>query len=77
MGAFDRFVHKLRLPSSDVAEANVWINDDIRPMPPSRRRWTMWTFMSFWLTNQVASKWCNATGPLCGLDPWPDSSSTH
>lgn len=46
----------LRLPDSDVAESNVWINDDIRPMPPSRRRWTTSTFISFWLTNQVASK---------------------
>lgn len=44
-----------RLPSSDRSVANVWINDDIRPLPPSRRTWTTLTYISFWLTNQIAS----------------------
>ncbi|OBR16336.1 NCS1 nucleoside transporter [Colletotrichum higginsianum IMI 349063] len=62
----------LRLPDSDVAESNVWINDDIRPMPPSRRRWTTSTFISFWLTNQVAiSNWqLGASLVAVGLSVW-------
>ncbi|KAK1995313.1 NCS1 nucleoside transporter, partial [Colletotrichum falcatum] len=63
---------RLRLPDSDVAESNVWINDDIRPMPPSRRRWTSSTFISFWLTNQVAiSNWqLGASLVAAGLSVW-------
>ncbi|TEA10721.1 Transporter aclS [Colletotrichum sidae] len=62
----------LRLPDSDVAESNVWINDDIRPMPPDRRRWTTSTFISFWLTNQVAiSNWqLGASLVAAGLSVW-------
>ncbi|KAK2012494.1 NCS1 nucleoside transporter [Colletotrichum eremochloae] len=65
-------VRWLRLPDSDVAESNIWINDDIRPMPPSRRRWTSWTFISFWLTNQVAiSNWqLGASLVAAGLSVW-------
>lgn len=46
---------RIRLPSSDRSVANVWINDDIRPLPPARRTWNTMTFISFWLTNQIAS----------------------
>ncbi|KAK2055683.1 NCS1 nucleoside transporter [Colletotrichum caudatum] len=62
----------LRLPHSEVGESNVWINDDIRPMPPSRRRWTTSTFISFWLTNQVAiSNWqLGASLVAAGLSVW-------
>ncbi|KZL78670.1 NCS1 nucleoside transporter [Colletotrichum tofieldiae] len=65
-------VRWLRLPDGDVAESNVWINDDIRPMPPSRRRWTTSTFISFWLTNQVAiSNWqLGASLVTAGLSVW-------
>jgi NCS1 family nucleobase:cation symporter-1 len=44
-----------RLPNDENSESNVWINDDIRPLPPARRTWTVWTFTSFWTTNQLAS----------------------
>lgn len=50
------FLSSIRLSSTDKSVANIWINDDIRPLPPSRRTWTTWTFISFWLTNQIASK---------------------
>jgi len=62
----------LRLPSSDAAEANIWINDDIRPMPPERRKWTTVTYISFWLTNQVAiSNWqLGASLVAAGLSVW-------
>jgi NCS1 family nucleobase:cation symporter-1 len=46
---------RARLPTADRAMANVWINDDIRPLEPERRTWTTWTFVSFWLVNQIAS----------------------
>lgn len=46
-----------KLPSSEKSVVNVWINDDIRPLPPSRRTWNTVTFISFWLTNQIASKY--------------------
>jgi NCS1 family nucleobase:cation symporter-1 len=36
--------------------ANVWINNDIRPLEPERRTWTTGTFISFWLVNQIASQ---------------------
>lgn len=44
-----------KLPSSEKSVVNVWINADIRPLPPARRTWTTATFISFWLTNQIAS----------------------
>ncbi|KAE9582174.1 Transporter aclS [Colletotrichum fructicola] len=62
----------LRLPDTEVAESNIWINEDIRPMPPDRRRWTTSTFISFWLTNQVAiSNWqLGASLVAAGLSVW-------
>ncbi|KAH8703000.1 NCS1 nucleoside transporter family protein [Phaeosphaeriaceae sp. PMI808] len=39
----------LRLhPGSPDSVVNTWTNDDIRPLPPSRRQWTSWTFLGWW-----------------------------
>jgi NCS1 family nucleobase:cation symporter-1 len=45
-----------RLPSDEKSVSNIWINEDIRPLPPTRRTWTVWTFTSFWTTNQICSR---------------------
>jgi NCS1 family nucleobase:cation symporter-1 len=44
----------VRLQSNERSVANVWINEDIRPLPPHRRTWTRWAFVSFWAINQIA-----------------------
>ncbi|GAB7355110.1 hypothetical protein MBLNU459_g5687t3 [Dothideomycetes sp. NU459] len=44
----------LKVPSSSETTSNFWINDDIRPLPPHRRTWTRWGFVSFWAINQIA-----------------------
>ncbi|RKU47066.1 hypothetical protein DL546_009025 [Coniochaeta pulveracea] len=61
-----------RLPSNEQSVSNIWINDDIRPLPPSRRTWTKWTFTSFWTTNQLAiSNWqTGAALVAAGLSIW-------
>ncbi|KAK0391327.1 hypothetical protein NLU13_0828 [Sarocladium strictum] len=63
---------RARLPTSDRAVVNVWINDDIRPLEPERRTWTTWTFVSFWLVNQIAlSNWqLGASLVATGLSVW-------
>lgn len=48
------FLESIRLPSNDRSVANVWINEDIRPLPPNRRTWTRWAYVSFWAINQIA-----------------------
>ncbi|KAK4098171.1 NCS1 nucleoside transporter, partial [Parathielavia hyrcaniae] len=61
-----------RLPTNEQSISNVWINDDIRPLPPHRRTWTVWTFSSFWTTNQVALSNWQLGGSLvaAGLSVW-------
>jgi NCS1 family nucleobase:cation symporter-1 len=58
----------LRLPG----ESSVWINDDIRPLPPSRRLWDTWAYLSFWAINQIAlSNWqLGAALIAVGLSVW-------
>ncbi|EXJ78274.1 hypothetical protein A1O3_09435 [Capronia epimyces CBS 606.96] len=53
-------------------ESSVWINDDIRPLPPSRRLWDMWAYISFWAINQIAlSNWqIGASLIAVGLSVW-------
>lgn len=63
----EAFLNWVRLPSADRSVADVWINDDIRPLPPARRTWNTLTFLSFWLTNQIASM--HITQELYGLCP--------
>lgn len=39
----------IRLPTPPGAiESSRWINEDIRPLPPSRRRWTTFTYLGWW-----------------------------
>ncbi|KIW78495.1 hypothetical protein Z517_08332 [Fonsecaea pedrosoi CBS 271.37] len=58
----------LRLPG----ESSIWINDDIRPLPPSRRLWDTWAYISFWAINQIAlSNWqLGASLIAVGLSVW-------
>ncbi|KAL6245487.1 hypothetical protein RBB50_007486 [Rhinocladiella similis] len=53
-------------------ESSVWINDDIRPLPPSRRLWDTWAYLSFWAINQIAlSNWqLGASLIAVGLSVW-------
>ncbi|KAK0883412.1 hypothetical protein LTR87_002688 [Friedmanniomyces endolithicus] len=62
----------LRVPSSHQTVTNVWINDDIRPLPPHRRTWTRWAYISFWVINQILlSNWqIGASLVAAGLSVW-------
>jgi nucleobase:cation symporter-1, NCS1 family len=64
----------LRLPG----ESSIWINDDIRPLPPSRRLWDMWAYISFWAINQIAiSNWqLGAALVGVGLSVWQTMIAT-
>lgn len=72
----EAFLNWVRLPSADRSVADVWINDDIRPLPPTRRTWNTLTFLSFWLTNQIASmhipQELHAFCPFHPLATWTD-----
>lgn len=46
-------VQRLRLSASDTPNSSAWINDDIKPLPVSRRTWGVWTFVSFWAINNL------------------------
>lgn len=62
----------LRVAHSEKTITNVWINDDIRPLPPHRRLWTKVSFISFWAINQIAlSNWqLGASLVAVGLSVW-------
>lgn len=66
--AFDPRSFHLRLHG----ESSVWINDDIRPLPPSRRLWDTMAYISFWAINQIAlSNWqIGASLIAVGLSVW-------
>ncbi|KZT20833.1 NCS1 nucleoside transporter family protein [Neolentinus lepideus HHB14362 ss-1] len=53
-------------------ESSVWINDDIRPLPPSRRTWDRYAFISFWAINQIClSNWQTGSSLVAvGLSVW-------
>lgn len=53
-------------------ESSVWINDDIRPLPPTRRLWDTWAYISFWAINQIClSNWqLGAALIAVGLSVW-------
>ncbi|KAH3669214.1 hypothetical protein OGAPHI_001335 [Ogataea philodendri] len=38
---------------ADGVPVTPWINHDIVPLPPSRRKWDVWTFMGFWAINNL------------------------
>ncbi|CZT44695.1 related to uracil permease [Rhynchosporium secalis] len=49
-----RAVEFVTLSTNSGDEVSVWINDDIRPLPPHRRTWNTMAFISFWAINQIA-----------------------
>jgi len=53
-------------------ESSIWVNNDIRPLPPSRRLWDTWAYISFWAINQIAlSNWqIGASLIAVGLSVW-------
>lgn len=67
-----RIVEYLYVPTSKETVSTVWINDDIRPLPPSRRTWTVWAFSSFWAINQIClSNWQVGSALVAiGLTVW-------
>ncbi|KXT05212.1 hypothetical protein AC578_8374 [Pseudocercospora eumusae] len=48
-----RVLEFIRLPTTSRSVVSFWINEDIRPLPPSRRTWTPWAYISFWAINQI------------------------
>ncbi|GAB1725115.1 hypothetical protein NU195Hw_g6836t1 [Hortaea werneckii] len=69
---FHSIVEFLRVPSSSRTISNIWINDDIRPLPPHRRTWTRWAYVSFWAINQICiSNWqLGASLVSAGISVW-------
>lgn len=61
-----------RVSNSSKEVSNIWINDDIRPLPPHRRTWTRWAFVSFWAINQIClSNWQQGAALVAaGLSVW-------
>ncbi|KAK8112061.1 NCS1 nucleoside transporter [Apiospora kogelbergensis] len=72
MTVFSSLAVRLRVPSQSRVVSNVWINDDIRPLPPHRRTWTRWAYISFWAINQICiSNWqLGASLVALGLSVW-------
>lgn len=68
----ERVLDYLRVPSSEKTTSSQFINDDIRPLPPSRRTWTTWAYISFWAINQIClSNWqLGASLVAFGLSVW-------
>ena len=62
----------LQVPTAGDNERSVWINDDIRPLPPWRRTWTGLAFFSFQAINQVCiSNWQVGSSLVAiGLSVW-------
>ncbi|EFR00304.1 uracil permease [Nannizzia gypsea CBS 118893] len=46
--------HAVTLSSQTDKAVSVWINDDIRPLPPSRRTWSTLTFVGWWSVWQLS-----------------------
>ena len=67
-----RVIEYLRVPTAHQSVSNIWINDDIRPLPPSRRTWDRLAFISFWAINQIClSNWqLGASLVAFGLSVW-------
>lgn len=53
-------------------ESSIWINNDIRPLPSSRRTWDTFAYVSFWAINQIAlSNWQIGSSLVAvGLSVW-------
>lgn len=65
-------VEFLKVPTTEETTSSAWINDDIRPLPPSRRLWDRMAFISFWAINQIAlSNWQVGSSLVAvGLSVW-------
>lgn len=63
---------KLQVPIREGGARTFLINDDIRPLPPSRRQWTKLYYISFWAMNQIClSNWQVGAGLVAtGLSVW-------
>ncbi|KAH8693304.1 permease for cytosine/purines, uracil, thiamine, allantoin-domain-containing protein [Talaromyces proteolyticus] len=46
-------VDALAVSPTAETKSSVWINNDIRPLPPSRRSWDRFSYISFWAINQI------------------------
>ncbi|KAI6786862.1 hypothetical protein KC332_g13238, partial [Hortaea werneckii] len=70
--SFHSIIEFLRVPSSSRTISNIWINDDIRPLPPHRRTWKRWAYVSFWAINQICiSNWqLGASLVSAGISVW-------
>ncbi|KAE8309919.1 permease for cytosine/purines, uracil, thiamine, allantoin-domain-containing protein [Aspergillus transmontanensis] len=44
----------VKLSPQGQTAVSVWINDDIRPLPPSRRTWSTMTFIGWWSVWQLS-----------------------
>lgn len=53
MRTLQRFYGSFSLRTHAGDAVNQWINDDIRPLPPHRRTWGIWSFVSFWAINNL------------------------
>ncbi|KAE9963100.1 hypothetical protein BLS_009686 [Venturia inaequalis] len=62
----------LHVSDGEEKESSIWINEDIRPLPPSRRLWTKTTYISFWAINQICiSNWQQGSSLVSsGLSVW-------
>ncbi|KAF2094737.1 NCS1 nucleoside transporter family protein [Rhizodiscina lignyota] len=70
--SFARAVQFLRVPTESKSVSNIWINDDIKPLPPTRRTWNRLAFISFWAINQICLSNWQLGGSLVafGLSVW-------
>ena len=72
MATFHSIASFLAVPRDKEGTVSAWINDDIRPLPPWRRTWTQWVYVSFWAVNQVClSNWQLGSSLVsAGLSVW-------
>ncbi|KAE8152947.1 permease for cytosine/purines, uracil, thiamine, allantoin-domain-containing protein [Aspergillus avenaceus] len=50
----EHFHDAVKLSPGSQTAVSVWINDDIRPLPPSRRTWSTMTFIGWWSVWQLS-----------------------
>lgn len=72
MALAKRAARFIALSSKNAEHPSIWINDDIRPLPPSRRLWDTWSYISFWAINQICiSNWQLGSSLVAvGLSVW-------
>ncbi|KAJ9207699.1 hypothetical protein DTO021D3_3164 [Paecilomyces variotii] len=72
MFSWYRLVDVLAVPTTKETTSSVWINDDIRPLPPYRRTWGKYAYISFWAINNLClSNWqVGASLVAAGLSVW-------